>query len=391
MKEIKSIISAFDKACREGKKSALATVVHVEGSSYRRPGARMLITEQGELTGSISGGCLEGDALRKALLVINSSRSMLVTYDTSDEDDAKLGLGLGCQGIIQVLIEPLHDERGGEVMELLREAVAKRKNSVLISIFSLQNKKEQQAGTCFYFDEDSNQKGQALFLREELLQESKQVLREGKSSFTKYNIDGKEFIAFAELIQPAPVLVIAGAGNDVVPLVAMADTIGWETIVADGRPLYAKKERFPVASCQVLLTKPEQVLSEIEIDNRTAFVLMTHNYHYDLSMLRALIGKRVFYIGVLGPRKKMQMMLDELRVEGWKPDDEQLSRIHGPVGLNIGAETAEEIALSILAEIKSVLSAREPARLRDLNETIHSRSDLTIKNSASRKLKEDIK
>jgi xanthine/CO dehydrogenase XdhC/CoxF family maturation factor len=276
-------------------------------------------------------------------------------------------------------------------MELLREAVAKRKNSVLISIFSLQNKKEQQAGTCFYFDEDSNQKGLTPFLREELLQESKQVLREGKSSFTKYDIDGKEFIAFTELIRPTPVLVIAGAGNDVVPLVAMADTIGWETIVADGRPLYAKKERFPVASCQVLLTKPEQILSEIEIDNRTAFVLMTHNYNYDLSMLRALLDKDIFYIGVLGPKKKMQMMLDELKAEGLKLDDEKLSRIHGPVGLNIGAETAEEIALSILAEIKSVLSSREPARLRDLNETIHSRSDLTIKNSASRKLEEGIK
>lgn len=391
MKEIKSIISAFDKACREGKKSALATVVHVEGSSYRRPGARMLITEQGELTGSISGGCLEGDALRKALLVINSSRSMLVTYDTSDEDDAKLGLGLGCQGIIQVLIEPLQEERGREIMELLREAVAKRKNSVLITIFSLQNKKEQQAGTCFYFDEDSNQKGQAPFLHKELLQESKQVLREGKLSFTKYDFDGKEFIAFTELIQPVPVLVIAGAGNDVVPLVAMADTIGWETIVADGRPLYAKKERFPVASCQVLLAKPGDVLKEIDIDNRTAFVLMTHNYNYDLSMLRALLIEDIFYIGVLGPKKKMQMLLDELRSGGLELDDEKLSRIHGPVGLNIGAETAEEIALSILAEIKSVLSSSEPARLRDLNETIHSRSDLTIKETSSKKLKEGIK
>ena len=121
MKETESILKAFDKASEAGKKTALATVVHVEGSSYRRPGARMLITEDGEITGSISGGCLEGDALRKALLAIHSSRKMLVTYDTSDEDDAKFGMGLGCNGIIRVLIEPLHGPNGSGVMDLLQK------------------------------------------------------------------------------------------------------------------------------------------------------------------------------------------------------------------------------------------------------------------------------
>src|ERR1044072_1361572 len=107
MKEIQAIIQAFEEAQQKGKQTALATVVHVQGSSYRRPGARMLITQDGQLTGAISGGCLEGDALRKALLVMERQQPMLVTYDTTDEDDAKLGVGLGCEGIIHILIEPI--------------------------------------------------------------------------------------------------------------------------------------------------------------------------------------------------------------------------------------------------------------------------------------------
>src|SRR6187401_1719791 len=132
MKEIRAILKSFEKAEKKGKKTALATVVHVEGSSYRRPGARMLITDEGQLTGAISGGCLEGDALRKALLVMSQQRSMLVTYDTMDEDDAKLGIGLGCNGIIQVLIEPINPDEPNNPIELLKAVAARRQKAVLI-------------------------------------------------------------------------------------------------------------------------------------------------------------------------------------------------------------------------------------------------------------------
>src|SRR5688500_19855605 len=135
MKEIKDIIQSFDEAQKQGKQTALATVVHVDGSSYRRPGARMLITEEGQLTGSISGGCLEGDALRKALLAIHASKTMLVTYDTSDEDDAKFGLGLGCNGIIQVLIEPLKGQNELLVLDLLRKVNDSRQKVVIVTLF----------------------------------------------------------------------------------------------------------------------------------------------------------------------------------------------------------------------------------------------------------------
>src|ERR1043166_5599004 len=147
MKEIREIINAFDAARMLEKQTALATVVHVEGSSYRRPGARMLITEDGQLTGMISGGCLEGDALRKALLGMIEKTSRLVTYDTMDEDDAKFGVGLGCNGIIQVLIEPIDPSDPNNPIEFLKAANEKRQKAVLVPLFSLQNKRNTQIGT----------------------------------------------------------------------------------------------------------------------------------------------------------------------------------------------------------------------------------------------------
>src|SRR5688500_13607131 len=137
MKEITEIINAFDKAQREGRQTALVTLVHVEGSSYRRPGARMLVTDTGELTGAISGGCLEGDALNKALHAMYQQKNMLVTYDTTDEDDAVLGLGLGCNGVIQVLIQPVKSTDENGPLQLLKKVIESRRNNVLVTLFSL--------------------------------------------------------------------------------------------------------------------------------------------------------------------------------------------------------------------------------------------------------------
>ena len=377
MKEIRDIISAFDEAQKQGKKTALATVVHVDGSSYRRPGARMLITEDGQITGSISGGCLEGDALRKALLVMMQQKSSLVTYDTNDEDDAKLGLGLGCNGIIQVLIEPIDITKPNNPIQFLKAISSNRQQNILITLFSLQNKREAQYGTCLLVAEDGSISGDISVLRNNLLEDAREALLNNHSFFKNYATENKDLTAFIELVNPPVSIVVIGAGNDVVPLVKMADILGWETTVVDGRPDQAKKERF-VAGCQVIVSKPENVLKQLNIDDQTVFLLMTHNYNYDLAMLRVLLTKKVRYIGSLGPRKKLDRMLDELSEEGITVTDKQRAVIYGPVGLDIGADTPEEIALSVLAEIKAVLSSRDGRSLRENNEAIHSRSNLTI-------------
>ena len=376
MKEIKDIIRSFDEAQQQGKQTALATVVHLDGSSYRRPGARMLITDEGQLTGAISGGCLEGDALRKALLVMSQQRSMLVTYDTMDEDDAKFGIGLGCNGIIQVLIEPINPGEPDNPIQLLRIVAEKREKAVVVTLFSLENKKDTQPGTRLLLKENYQQERNTP-LKEILVKDGMKTLREGRSVFRTYQTESQNLTAFIELVEPAVSLIAIGAGNDVVPLIAMAEILGWETTVIDGRPAYAKKERF-VPSCQVLVSKPENVISQIEIDNRTVFVLMTHNYNYDMAMLHQLLIKNVIYVGMLGPKKKLDRILGELRDQGASFTEEQLASVHSPVGLDIGAETSEEIALSILSEIKAVLSGKQGLSLHSNTGSIHSRNELAI-------------
>src|SRR6195952_4161576 len=155
MKEVQDIVKAYNQAQRQGIQSALVTVVLVEGSAYRRAGARMLITEDGQLTGAISGGCLEGDALRKARLVMAQQQPMLVTYDTMDDDDAKLGVGLGCNGIIHILIEPINDGKTNPIT-LLKAVIASRSYAVLVTVFSLADRKARQPGSCLCLTEHQN-------------------------------------------------------------------------------------------------------------------------------------------------------------------------------------------------------------------------------------------
>ncbi|HKP32958.1 MAG TPA: XdhC family protein, partial [Chitinophagaceae bacterium] len=224
MKEINDIIKSFDAA--SGKLTALATVVHVDGSSYRRPGARMLITEDGELTGAISGGCLEGDALRKALLVMKQGKAMLVTYDTNDEDDAKFGLGLGCNGIIQVLIEPINSSEKNNPINLLKAVIAHRKNGVVVTVFSMIDKNASQPGTCFLINDDGKT-GSSPLIDEILTKHAETSLAEQQSSFKNYISEKESITAFIEFIKPAISLVIVGAGNDIKPMMLMARILGW--------------------------------------------------------------------------------------------------------------------------------------------------------------------
>lgn len=371
MKEIKEIIKAFDEAQQQGKKTALATVVHVEGSSYRRAGARMLITEEGQLTGAISGGCLEGDALRKALLAMTRQKKMLVTYDTMDDDEAAFGVGLGCNGVIQVLIEPVIISEENNPIQFLKVVAGQRQSAALVTLFSLQDKKGVQPGTCLLVNEN-NSTGYSPFFNDMIIRDAQSAFQNHNTSFKNYISDKESYTAFIEYINPPVSLIIIGAGNDVIPLIQMADVLGWESTVVDGRPNYAKKERF-ASACQVLVAKPEDVLTKINIDDQTVFLLMTHNYNYDLAMLRALLDKEVVYIGSLGPRKKLDRMLKELSEEGILLSNKQRAMIYGPTGLDIGAETPEEIALSIIAEIKTVLAGRPGKSLRTAEE-IHARS-----------------
>ncbi len=379
MKERKEIVKAYDEAVQSEKNVALASLVHLDGSSYRRPGARMLVNDEGELTGAISGGCLEGDALRKAMYALSQQRSMLVTYDTSDEDDMTIDIQLGCAGVIQVLFEPIDPTKQDNPIQLIRKALAIRQEAVMVTLFNLSNKHADQPGTCLLMESNGTISG-AIPIQgmEKIVMEDVQlVMRNKKSLFREYQADGISMTAFIEFLQPSISLVVVGAGNDAVPMMQIADTLGWDVRIVDGRNTHARPERF-VAACQVLVSKPEVLLDQLHIDSSTVFVTMTHNYNYDISILKALLPTQTPYIGMLGPQKKLDRMLDELRQEGIQLDEAMLSKVYGPTGLEIGAETPEEIALSIIAEIQAVMEGKQGGMLKHKPDVIHAREDTRI-------------
>lgn len=373
MKEIIDIVAAYDEASAQGKKTALATVVLVEGSAYRRAGARMLITEDGQLTGAISGGCLEGDALRKARLVILQQQPLLVTYDTTDDDDAKLGVGLGCNGIIHILIEPITADADNPI-SLLKNIINNGRDAVLVTVFSIEDRKAPQPGTCLSLIEDelTVKLPDNVPYQMALITDAERVMEAQRSEILVYQA-GVEYTAFVEHIKPVISLLIAGAGNDAIPLTRIAAVLGWNITVIDGRPNYAVKQRFPSAQ-KVITAKPTEVLSHIGISNRTAIIMMTHNYNYEVALLKELLPLQLPYIGILGPKKKLERMLAQIEDEGISISEEQLNNIYGPAGLDIGSDGAEEIALSIVSEIKAVLSSRKGYSLKHKPSPIHTSS-----------------
>jgi xanthine dehydrogenase accessory factor len=335
------------------------------------------VENNGMLTGAISGGCLEGDALRKALLAIEQKQNKLVSYNTLDEDDVQFGVQLGCNGIVHILFEPIDPTDENNPIALLEKCVVQRNNAVLVTLFSLKNYHGHQAGTCFLESQiesritqrESQMEGMGLQIAQ--MKKDVGIVLETKSSLLKQYED--DVTGFVEFIEPVISLVIVGAGNDAIPLMEMASVLGWDITVVDGRKTHATKQRFSKAG-KIIVSKPAEVLKQIETDERTVFVLMTHNYNYDLALMKFLSQEKCSYIGILGPQKRLDRLLSELADQGVTITDEQRAAIYGPTGLDIGAEAAEEIALSVLAEIKAVLAKREGRSLRERLKGIHADS-----------------
>src|SRR5690606_8748114 len=313
-------------------------------------------------------------------LVIFQQQSMLVTYDTTDDDDAKFGIGLGCNGVIHILIEPIHIEQEFHPLSLLKICQSDRHDRMLVTVYDLQNKRAPQIGTCLMWtphhvlgtwtgSED---------LKLLLVAKAKEAFFSGHSLIENFP-QHHQLTAFIELINAPVSLVIVGAGNDAIPLVEFADILGWEITVIDGRADYATKTRFPKAN-NLILSKADKAVASLSWDKRTVAVLMTHNYHYDLTVLKQLLPLKLRYVGVLGPKKKMMKMLDAIRNEGINLREEDLTRVFGPIGLDIGADAPEEIALSAIAEIQAVLEGKKGTFLRDKKGPIHKDTSTRVIN-----------
>lgn len=371
MKELQQIIQAYEICKPEKQSVALVTVVQVDGSAYRRPGARMLVTAEGNLTGAISGGCLEGDALRKAQAVIFQQKSMLVTYDTTDEDDQKFGVGLGCNGIIHVLIEPIDFENSENPVELIKSALSDRETSLLLTLFSVPNSKSEQIGT-IYLKKGNQEIGSLAKVSQDFVP----VLEREVAGFDAPQNQIKSFpefhqlSVFFEVIKPVTRILLFGAGNDTVPLAKMAEILGFELILIDGRKNLATSARFPFAK-QIIHGTADEVSAKLETDIHTVALLMTHNFEYEAVVLEKLTSCMIPYIGILGPKRKTEKLIQRLETKGIQVYPEN---IYAPMGLDIGAEGAEEIALSILGEVKAVLAKKQGTFLRDKNGPIHEQN-----------------
>jgi xanthine/CO dehydrogenase XdhC/CoxF family maturation factor len=245
---------------------------------------------------------------------------------------------------------------------------------VLVTYFSLDKTVSVHPGTNLLLLHDGTINGtlQHHDLAPQLLEAARQALMSRESSTVSYVHESKTFTAFIEFIRPAISLIIVGAGNDAMPVVETAKILGWKVTVADGRPAYASAQRFPQAD-QVLLSRAEQLPAQLFVDEETAIVLMTHNYNYDFAILRQLINSDIRYLGMLGPRKRLDSMLKELRDQHIYTSDADPDNVYGPVGLDIAAETAEEIAIAITAEVKAVMAGTKGQSLRTRQQPIHQR------------------
>lgn len=362
MQESSAIVQAYDAAIVAGVVCALATVVHVQGSSYRRPGARMLVTESGQMTGAISGGCLEGDALRKAVLAINQGKNKLVVYDTTDDEDASIGIQLGCNGIVSILFEPLQ-VKDSKPIEALRKTLQTRTPQWVCTVYSTNH--DTHLGTMDLLSLSETVQDQMV---QNLME---QYASKKMSAHFEYQLGESQQMFFLDYCLPPIALYVVGAGNDAIPLIKMAKILGWHSLLVDGRVTHANTQRFPDAS-EILVGKPLEILPKIQVDNRTALVLMTHNYQYDLATLETLLTFHLPYIGLLGPSGKRTRILSEIQDRGLDLATLDLDKLYGPTGLDLGAETADQIALSICAEIMAVIHEKNPIHLKLKVSPIHS-------------------
>ncbi|MGB6300058.1 MAG: XdhC family protein [Rivularia sp. (in: cyanobacteria)] len=367
MKELKNIISAIENL-EKTNETAIATLVKVSGSTYRSPGARMLISNSGNTIGAISGGCLESDVFEKSQSVINSGNPRLIKYDTTSEEDMIWGLGLGCQGIAYVLIEALQQNKLQEIA-FIKKCLASRSYGAIATVILVEDDTQIQVGQRLLLGDDTiiNNLADDNLLTA-VLSDTKAALLNNQSILKEYNLTAGKIEVFIEVIQPPLSLIVFGAGYDVLPLVNFSKQLGWDVTVVDNRSREASKKRFTQAD-KIQLSAPEEILDNIEITERTVAVVMSHNYLDDLEMLKVLLPNNLKYLGILGPKKRTNRILEELKEEGITVN----ANIYSPVGLDIGADNAEEIALSIVSEIQTVISGRNGGFLRYRNAPIHGK------------------
>ncbi len=373
MTDLEHILPLWNELENSGTDYVLATVVAVEGSSYRRPGARMLLAQDGRRAGTVSGGCLEAEVVKRAWW-LTSNRPVVERYSTL-EDDGDLPYGSGCGGVVYILLERRHT--ASRLLHALKAAWDVRQPLAIATILD-----GPQIGTrAFASPASAKNRSSANGSETRLHELAAKALEHRISIDEEIPIEGTTTRAWADYRAPRPGLWIFGAGDDAKPMLKLARELGWFVAIADGRSHLATQSRFAAADEIRVLTiaeLPNAAASSLPLLSTDAAVLMTHSFEQDSHILAALMDDAqqfpYAYVGVLGPQRRAREALAEAarlrhiatdaeRVEGW------LAQLHAPMGIDLGADTSPSIALSILAEIQQVLNAATALPLRQVRAT----------------------
>ena len=388
MSETIDVLEAVSDLKDQGRPMALATIVSVSGSTYRRPGARLLVPDEGASVGNLSGGCLEGEVEDVGRGVMASGESRLTLYDLTADDEVIWGWGLGCNGAIEVFVEPA--ERAAEIADTLRDAIENERAVAIATVLtctstpsstlskpsstlsSPSSTRGVPVGARLLVRPGEDRRGSTgvSALDDELELRARDALASGRTEALSFMVSGYQVRAFIESVLPPPRLLVCGAGHDAIPVVKLASELGWRTVVVDDRSDFLDRARFPGAG-ELVEAQPGEAAAKAGFDRRCYALVMSHNYLRDRDYLKSFLGSDVAYIGMLGPQARTERLLADLATEGIVASSERLSVIHGPAGLDLGSEGPEEIAVAIVAEVLAVTRAREGGFLRDRSGTMH--------------------
>lgn len=341
-----ALLKASSRLIERGEPLVLATVIETQGSTYRKAGARMLIGANGELTGLLGGGCFEHDLVEHAQTVFATGQAKTLLYDLRGNDETLWGLGLGCNGSTRILLEHLSPDNDFGALKLLADAAFNRQPGMLVTVVESSHPGFPGGSTLFL--PAANDSASPLSIEHP----------PARAKLISHQIGEHEVVAFYDPITPPTHLLLLGAGDDALPVLAHAKAVGWKVSIADHRPAYLNHERLADADC-LLHLKPQQLYEYLSLSQFDATVIMTHNIQHDREYLTALANSHLRYIGLLGPVARRERLLNSLNEVG----DRLRPRIFGPAGLDLGAETAEEIGLAIVAGIMAALKGRDGGQL----------------------------
>jgi xanthine dehydrogenase accessory factor len=367
--EERQLLQAIQGAKASGRKAAIATVVRVVGSAYRREGTKMLIDADGGQVCMISGGCLEQEVGEIAKQVMESGQGVVHFFDLDEE--VVWGLGLGCGGAVDVYIEPLDV---GTEFQMWLETVQTQKAGALATILNVKEGSSFRKSSRLFIAEDSSLSGNLGHedLNQQVIQRALEKMSQlyPRSETRTYKAEDEAVEIFLDVNVPPPELAIFGAGHDAMPLASYAHNLGFRVTVIDARHAFVTSERFPNA--HLIRTHPSGFAEKVTLTPRTYVVLMNHHLERDKESLAFALTAKVPYIGVLGPRSRYERMLDALKDENRMPLTKELAKVRNPIGVDIGADTPDEIAISVMSELIAIRGEYKAGFLNERAGRIHA-------------------